>query len=86
VRVPAEDRMQVATVIDGREYRADRGFFNMPDAHAKAHLASGNLPASWNAARGATGRRTVGYRCAGCAHGSFFIVCGRCGERCEREA
>ena len=84
--MPAEDIKQVATVIDGHEYRADRGFFDMPDHHAKAHLESGNLPGSWNAARGATGRRAVGYRCPACSHGSFFAVCGKCGTACEREA
>lgn len=85
MRVPAEDIKQVATVINGTEYRARDGFFDMPDAHAKAHLASGNLPSSWNAAHGATGRRALGYRCPACAHGSFFTVCGKCGSTCERE-
>ena len=86
MRVPAEDIKQVATVINGTEYRAEGGFFEMPDHHAKAHLESGNLPASWNAARSATGRRSIGYRCPGCGHGSFFKRCGKCGAECEREA
>lgn len=85
MRVPAEDIRQVQTDIGGVRYTARDGFFEMPDAHAKAHLASGNLPASWNAARGATGRRSVGYRCVGCGFGSFFTTCGRCGEDCVRE-
>lgn len=85
MRVPAEDIKQVATVIDGTEYRAQGGFFEMPDRHAKAHLESGNLGRSWNAARGATGRRAVGYRCPVCGHGSFFRRCGKCGTDCERE-
>lgn len=86
MRVPAEDIKQVATVIDGREYHATRGFFDMPERDAKAHLAAGNLPSSWNAAHGATARRSLGYRCPLCAHGSFFAVCGKCGSDCEREA
>lgn len=86
MRIPAEDIRQVATVVDGTHYMADRGFFDMPDRHARAHLAAGNLPGAWNAARGATGRRTVGYRCPACSHGSFFARCGKCGETCEREA
>ena len=86
MRVPAEDIKQVATVIDGHHYMAKDGFFDLPDHHAKAHLESGNLPKSWNAAHGATGRRTVGYRCPDCGHGSFFVRCGKCGGTCEREA
>jgi len=35
---------------------------------------------------GATARRTVGYRCPACNHGSFFVRCGKCGGTCEREA
>lgn len=86
MRVPAEDIKQVQTDIDGVRYTAKNGYFEMPERHAKAHLASGNLPKSWNAARGATGRPQVGYRCPGCGHGSFFKRCGKCGADCQREA
>lgn len=86
MRVPAEDIRQVATVIDGHHYMAKNGFFDMPDHHAAAHLAAGNLPAAWNAARGATGRRAVGYRCGDCGFGSHFTTCSRCGGTCTREA
>jgi hypothetical protein len=86
VRVPAEDIKQVATVIDGREYRAVGGFFDMPDRDARVHLASANYGSSWNAARGATGCRALGYRCPKCKHGSFFKRCGKCGADCKREA
>ena len=83
MRVPAEDIRQVATVIDGREYRARGGFFEMPEAAAKAHLAESGY-GSWHvpgvpAPRG-------GRRCADCGFGSFFAKCGRCGGECPRES
>jgi hypothetical protein len=82
VRVPAEDRKQVAQVIDGTEYRARRGFFEMPDHHARAHLRSGGFGASWPVAGvPATG---AGYRCAACGFGSWFRICGRCGAECTK--
>lgn len=83
MRVPAEDIRQVATVIDGREYRAQAGFFEMPEPHAKAHLASANY-GHWGVP-GVTGRRSLGYRCPVCKHGSFFKRCGKCGAECEKE-
>lgn len=82
MRVPAEDRRQVATVIDGREYRARGGFFEMPDHHAKAHLASANMP-HWGVA--GVPHPTSGFRCPDCGFGSFFRCCSRCGGTCERE-
>lgn len=84
MKVGAEDKRQVATIIGGREYRAHRGYFDFGDnsAAAKAHMQSGNLPAP--ALSGATSRR-VGYRCPACGHGSFFAVCGRCDSACARE-
>lgn len=85
MRVPAEDIRQVATVIDGREYQAVGGFFDMPDRDAKAHMASANFGSGWSAMRGATGRRGIGYRCPACGHGSFFRRCGKCGATCEKE-
>jgi hypothetical protein len=84
MRVPAEDRRQVATVINGREYAARDGFFEMPEADAKVHSKSANLPASWQAFRGAF-RRQNGYRCTSCGFGSFFKSCSRCGSECVRE-
>jgi len=84
-RVPAEDIRQVATVIDGREYRASGGFFDMPDRDAKAHLASAGFGGSWSPVRGATGRRALGRRCKDCGFGSYFTTCSRCGGACQRE-
>lgn len=83
MRVAAEDRRQVAQVVNGVEYRAKRGYFDMPDAHAKAHLAAGNLPTP--AAALPVGRRG-GYRCVECGFGSFFTTCSRCNGECVREA
>jgi hypothetical protein len=83
VRVAAEDRRQVATAINGREYRARDGYFRMTEADAAAHRRSGNLPAS--AAAEPVGRRG-GYRCDGCGFGSFFVTCSRCGASCSRES
>jgi len=82
MRVSAEATRQVAQVINGTEYRADKGYFDMPDHHARAHLNASNLPTP--AAAGPVGRR-AGYRCTGCGFGSFFTECGRCGAPCERE-
>lgn len=82
MRVMAEDRRQVEQVVEGVTYRARNGWFDMPDRHARMHLAAGNLP-SPNLA-GQTGRR-VGYRCPGCGFGSFFAACSRCGAECVKE-
>jgi hypothetical protein len=84
MRVAAEDKRQVETSIDGTLYRARRGYFDMPDHHAAAHLRAGNLPAP--ALSGPTDRR-IGYRCIdpACGRGSFFVKCGRCGAACVRE-
>ena len=82
VRVPAEDRRQVAQVIDGVEYRARSGFFEMPERHAALHLKSAGY-GSWHVpgvpAPGA------GRRCVACGFGSWFKTCGRCGAECVRE-
>jgi hypothetical protein len=85
VRVPAEDIKQIATVIDGREYRARAGWFEMPEHHARAHLQSAGYGQSWQTA-GVTARRRVGFRCGACGRGSFFKRCGKCGAECIREA
>lgn len=84
MRVRVEADRQVATVINGSEYRANRGYFDMPDHHVKAHLNAANLPNP--PAAGPVGRWT-GYRCVDpeCGFGSFFTSCGRCGGPCERE-
>lgn len=81
-RVRVEADRQVATVINGREYRANRGYFDMEDRHVKAHLNAANLPTP--SAAGPVGRRG-GYRCVECGFGSFFTICGRCGGPCVRE-
>lgn len=82
MRVRAEDPRQVAQVVGGVEYRAKRGYFEMPDQHAKAHLESANLPTP--SAALPVGRK-AGYRCVPCGFGSFFTTCGRCGGPCVRE-
>lgn len=85
MRVPAEDIKQVETVINGQPYRAKEGFFEMPDSDARLHLKSANMPAAWQAFRGAH-RRSTGYRCPKCGFGSFFRRCSRCGtDDCEKE-
>lgn len=83
MRVGAEDRRQIATTINGREYHARGGYFDFGDnaRDAKAHMQSGNLPAP--ALSGATSRK-LGFRCPACGHGSFFATC-KCGGACERE-
>lgn len=82
MRVGAEDRRQVETVIDGRLYRARRGYFEMPDRDAKIHLQSGNLPTP---AVGGPAPRGTGYVCTGCGRGSYFTTCGNCSAECVRE-
>lgn len=83
MRVPAEDRRQVQTSIDGRLYTARGGFFDMPDRDARVHLKSAGY-GHW----GITGasRRRDGFRCAACNFGSFFKRCGKCGADCVKEA
>jgi len=83
MRVPAEDIKQVQHDINGVRYTARDGWFNMPDEHARIHLAAANMPTP-NLAR--VGRGRVGYRCASCGFGSFFATCSRCGATCERES
>lgn len=84
MRVGAEDRRQVATVVGGVEYRARDGYFDFGDRadHAQAHMRSGNLPTP---AIGRPARRSVGYVCTGCGRGSYFTSCGSCGGGCVRE-
>ncbi len=81
VRVPAEDIKQVQADINGRRYTANRGWFEMPDADARVHLAAGNLPTP-NMIGAAS--RAFGYRCKACGFGSYFTTC-RCGGTCVRE-
>lgn len=86
MRVPAEDRRQVQTEINGRRYTARGGFFEMPGPDAKLHMRSAGYGASWNAARGASGSRALGYRCTVCGFGSFFTRCSRCAaDTCTKE-
>lgn len=83
MRVGAEDRRQIETMIDGRLYRARDGYFEMPDRDAKIHLQSGNLPTP---AVGRPARRGTGYVCPGCRRGTYFTTCGNCGSECIRES
>lgn len=77
MRVMAEDARQVATVINGTEYRARDGYFDFGDRtdHAAAHMQSGNLPTP--ALLGASGGR--GFTCPGCGRRNHFRRCGACG-------
>lgn len=85
MRVPAEDRAQVAVTVDGREYRQRNGYFHVDnDAHAAAILKEGNYGASWQTAPPVG--RSSGYRCVDCHRGSFFVTCGKCGGDCVRES
>lgn len=82
VRVPAEDRRQVQTDIDGHRYTQRDGYFHMRPDHARVHLKHGNQPTP--AAAGPVGQ-AAGYRCEACGFGSFFTSCSRCGGSCGRE-
>ena len=75
-RVPAEDRRQVAQVVGGVEYRAHDGFFDMPDHHARAHLASAGYGRAWPVA--GVPARNAGHTCPECGFVSWFVICGRC--------
>lgn len=76
-RVPAEDRRQVEQQIGGTIYRARDGFFEMPDHHAKLHLASANYGRGWVSGLVA---KSSGRTCAACGFVGWFIKCGRCGH------
>ena len=82
-RVPAEDRRQVQTEIQGVRYTQRDGYFEMPPGAEKLHRQSANLPAASPAA-GPVVRRH-GFRCDDCGFGSFFTTCSRCGGTCTRE-
>ena len=84
MRVGAEDRRQVETVINGVKYRARRGYFDFGDRHdhAEAHMRAGNLPTP---AIGGPAPRGAGYVCTGCKRGTYFKTCGNCGSECTRE-
>lgn len=82
VKVAAEDRRQVQTDIGGRRYTQSGGYFHMRPEHARAHMASANLPTPPAALPVGRAR---GYRCTACGFGSFFVKCSRCGGACERE-
>lgn len=81
MRVMAEDARQKVAGVDGTYYNADKGFFEMPDHHAKVHLKASNLPMPNLAG---VLRRSVGYRCTACGFGSFFATC-KCGAPCVKE-
>lgn len=82
VKIAAETSAQVATNINGTEYRARNGYFELAPEHVRAHRTFGNLPAP--SAALPVGRR-AGYRCVTCGFGSFFVTCSRCDNECERE-
>ena len=84
-RVPAEDRRQVQTEIQGVRYTQRDGYFEMPPGAEKLHRQSANLPKTSPAA-GPMSRR-FGYRCDNpeCGFGSLFTTCSRCKGTCSRE-
>jgi hypothetical protein len=84
VKIAAETSAQVATNINGVEYRAKGGYFEMPTEHARAHRTFGNLPTP--SALLPVGR-SAGYRCTNqaCRFASFFVTCSHCNGHCERE-
>lgn len=85
VKVPAEDRRQVAQVVNGTEYRAKDGYFMMAPEHVGGHLRHGNQPTP---AAADPVRRRHGYRCTNpeCGFRPFFTSCSRCGGPAVREA
>ena len=82
MRVPAEDIKQVRSSINGREYVANRGWFDMPDHDARVHLKAANMPTP---NLGGVVTLHAGFRCGGCGFASHFVTCSRCGGICERE-
>ena len=82
VKVRAEDWRQKQADVNGTRYHQRGGYFHMKPADARLHLQVGNLPSP--SAALPVGR-AGGYRCAGCGFGSFFTMCSRCGDACERE-
>lgn len=85
MRVRAENRNQVATTINGRTYRARKGFFDMPPVAAAIHRKAGELPEPSILGVVANG---TGYRCdsTDCGRRVFFTTCGTCGGTASREA
>lgn len=66
--------------ITGRRYKSRDGAYEMHPADARKLVAIGGfMPNVGGAPKG-------GYRCRACRFGSFFVRCGRCGGRCEKEA
>lgn len=66
----------MAQVVDGVEYHARDGFFEMPEAHARAHLESAGY-GSWHVPGIAS--HQAGHRCE-CGFATFFRKCSRCGR------
>lgn len=71
------------TVIDGTPYRAQRGFFEMTERDAVAHLQSAGYGKSWQI--GGVPAPGSGRRCTNCGFASWFVRCSRCEtDTCER--
>jgi len=83
VRVPAEDRRQLQTDINGRRYTAKGGWFEMPPGAARLHLESAGYGKSWQVA--GVPSASAGYRCPDCGFGSFFRTCSRCKAECTKD-
>jgi hypothetical protein len=84
MRVPSEAKNCIQTDINGVRYTAKRGFFDMPDDHAKAHLKS--IGEATPASAGTATKKEQGFRCPVCGFGSWFNKCSRCGGDCEKES
>lgn len=87
MRLVAPDKavagMEVRGAQTGHVTRYDGRIMDVQDPmHVKALRSEGAFPASLSGHAG----RPVGYRCAACGWGSYFITCSRCGGECSREA
>ena len=82
MRVPSETIRCVQTVVDGTTYTARKGFFEMPDHHARTYLQASEQEAPTLAG---VATRSIGFRCPACRFGSYFATCSRCGSACHRE-
>lgn len=80
VRVCAPDGAQrEVDGVTGIRYRSTDGVYDMHPRDAAAFKTIGAF------APNLAGASATGYRCQGCGFASWFITCGRCGGRCEKE-
>ena len=84
VRVCGQGEMVAeCTGPSGITYKRDKGgIFNMIPSDAAVMAKGGGFYPSLSG----TTRRSIGFRCTDCGHGSYFAKCGKCGGTCEKEA